>query len=227
MLRGKTMLEGILRMNGNKYTPRSLAVRCLVILAGIVIAGLGASCFVTANLGSDPGTACVQGIGNVTGLSFGMAMNAFNIFFFILILFMNRRMINIGMVLYTLLLGYAGNFFIGVMGSLLGGAPALWARIVTLVVGVLCVGIGLGIYQAAELGAGPSDAFNQTMAAMTGLPLRWERIIFDAVVVVAALVMGGVVHVGTIVGMLCVGPIMAPTITHGAKIVDRWAGAGA
>ena len=39
------------------------------------------------------------------------------------------------------------------------------------------------------------------MAKKLNLQLRWWRIIFDVIMVVGALIMGGVVHVGTLVGM--------------------------
>ncbi|MCD8139523.1 MAG: hypothetical protein LUE17_07065, partial [Planctomycetaceae bacterium] len=56
------------------------------------------------------------------------------------------------------------------------------------------------------------------------VPLKYERICFDAVMVIGGFLMGGVVHVGTILGMLGVGPIMAPTISKLAPLVDQWSG---
>ncbi len=55
-------------------------------------------------------------------------------------------------------------------------------------------------------GAGPSDGFNQFMAKTLKMKLKWWRMIFDAIMVVGALIMGGVIHVATLVGMFCVGP---------------------
>lgn len=225
-----------------KYKPRSLIVRCLVIIIGVAIAGFGAGCVIAANLGADPVTAFVNVFGNLSGLGPGTAMNVFNLTFFVIILIINRKMINIGTVLYTFLLGVFFGFFVEKMGLLLGDMQtsstftALAARSVMMLGGVLCVAVGLGMYQAADLGAGPSDAFNQTMAAKTKLALRWERVIFDAIMVIGALAMSAVISrggpfktdifVGTIVGMVAVGPIMAPIMYRGAKIVNRWSGMG-
>lgn len=224
----------------SKYSARSLLVRCLVIVIGVAIAGLGAGCVIAANLGADPVTAFVNAFGNLSGFGPGTAMNIFNLVFFILIIFLNRKMINIGMVLYTLLLGVFFGFSIEKLSLVLGDlqtattTTAIVVRVAVLIVGVLCVAIGLGMYQAADLGAGPSDAFNQTVAEKTKMELRWERMIFDAIMVVGALAMsffasrGGDfksdIFVGTIVGMLAVGPIMAPVMFRGAKIVNKWSG---
>lgn len=210
-------------MGKGKYTGRSIIVRCLVIMVGVAITGFGAAAYVMANLGSDPVTAFVQGLGNVLNLSFGMAMNIFNIVCFVIILILNRKLINVGTVLYVFTLGTFCDIFIGILGAM-GPDPSLVLRCVVLVAGTIALGIGLGFYQAAEFGIGPSDAFNQTMSKMTKIPLKWERMMFDAVMVAGGFLMGGVVFFGTLVGMFAVGPIMAPTISTCSKLVNKWAG---
>lgn len=210
-------------MYASKYSVKSLVIRCLAIVVGVIITGIGAGCFVSANLGSDPVTAFVQGFSKVSGLNFGMAMNIFNLFFLLLMLVLSYKLVlNIGTLLYTLGLGFVSNYFIGVIGGIIGPDPSLLVRIITLAVGAVAVGVGLGLYQSAELGAGPSDAFNQYMVEKTGLKRWLERIIFDAIMIVGALIMGGVVHVGTLVGMFLVGPIMAPIMKYGAGLLQKW-----
>ena len=46
----------------SKYTPRSIIVRCIVIMIGVVITAIGAALYVLAGVGSDPVTAFVQGM---------------------------------------------------------------------------------------------------------------------------------------------------------------------
>ena len=211
-------------MGKGKYTPRSILVRCLVIMAGVVITGFGAAGYVLAALGSDPVTAFVQGMSNQMGGSFGTAMNLFNIVCFVIILFLNRRLIGVGTVLYTFTLGTCSDFFIKHLTSVMGADSALAMRIGLLVIGTLAIGIGLGLYQSAQFGIGPSDAFNQTISQRLHIQLKWERMIFDAIMVAGGFLMGGVVHVGTLVGMFAVGPIMAPTIEKLSGPVGKWAG---
>ncbi len=211
-------------MARGKLTPRSISVRCLIILFGTIMAAFGCAAYVCANLGSDPVTALVQGIGKQLNLNFGVAMNIFNIVFFVFVLIFNRKMIHFGTAIYAFLLGTFCNFFISVLGNMMGPEPSIVVRSIVLILGVVTLGLGLGIYQSAELGAGPVDAFNQTMSAWTKFPLKYERIAFDVVMVVLGFLLGGVVFVGTILGMFAVGPIMAPTITKLAPVIGRWAG---
>lgn len=213
-----------LKLGEGKYTARSIVIRVIIILVGVFITAYGAAAFITANLGSDPVTAFVQGVGKVTGLSFGWAMNVFNIVFLVVVLIMNWRMIGIGSVLYTFLLGTFCDLFIPWIVNIIGADPTLVVRIVLIVTGTIALGIGLGLYQAAAYGAGPSDAFNQIMARLLKLQLRWWRIIFDVVMVVGALIMGGVVYFGTLVGMFLVGPVLGPVLNKMAPVINKWAG---
>ena len=211
-------------MGKGKYTARSIIVRCIVILVGVLITAYGAEAFVLANLGSDPVTAFVQSLGNVLNLEFGTAMNVFNVIFFVIILIVNRKTIGIGTVLYTFLLGTFCTLLDPFIVAVIGPEPTMVSRVILIVTGTIALGIGLGFYQSAEFGCGPSDAFNQTMAKVLKMQLRWWRMIFDVIMVVGALILGGVVHVGTLVGMFLVGPVLGPVLNKMAPVVNKWSG---
>lgn len=200
-----------------KHTPKDIIVRCVVILIGVAITGLGCACYLVANLGSDPVTAFVQGLGRSLGTTAGMGTNILNATAFVILLLVNRKLIHIGTALYTLLLGLAVDLSVTLVTSTLGATPDMVVRVILLIAGTLAIACGLGLYQAAELGTGPTDGINQTIVAKTCIPYRWERMIFDAVMALGGWLLGGVIGIGTIVGILCVGPIMAPTIEWGKK----------
>lgn len=214
-------------MGKGKYTLRSIIVRCVVIMVGVFITAYGAEAFVLANLGSDPVTAFVQGLSKVLPFvhgDFGMAMNVFNVLCFVVILIVYRKGIGVATVLYTFTLGT----FCSMMEPLdhrshrphsLYGHPRHSGHHRT-----LALGVGLGSYQAAGYGAGPSDGFNQFMAKTLKMKLKWWRMIFDAIMVVGALIMGGVIHVATLVGMFCVGPVLGPVLNKLSPLVNKWAG---
>lgn len=212
-------------MSHRVWTARNIIVRCLVILAGTVVAGFGCAAYICAVLGSDPVSVLVQGLQGKLGLgSFGMAMNIYNIAFFVFLLFFGRKMIHLGTIIYTFLLGTFNNLFIALINSILGNDPSVAIRSVFLVLGVLALGLGLGIYQSARLGCGPTDGFNQIVSERLKIPLKWERVGCDVIMTVLGWFMGGVIGVGTILGMIATGPVMAPTIIKLAPVVDCWAG---
>ena len=204
-----------------RYSKKSIVVRCIFIVMGVFLAGFGCACYMKANLGSDPVTAFIQGLGKVLHVSPGMATNVLNVSAFLILLVVGRRLIHIGTILYTLLLGIFVDASSALLTAVLGNAPGMPSRIIVLVLGTAAIGFGLGLYQAAELGIGPTDGINQTIVRVTGLPYRVERILFDAVMAAAGWLLGGTVFIGTIVGIVAVGPIMAPTITWGKKLLHE------
>lgn len=209
------------------YTPQSIIVRSLFVLLGTAIAAFGCSLFITATLGSDPVTAFVLGLSFATTIKFGTMMNIFNAICFVIVLVWDRKRINIGTVLYTFTLGTFCDIFIALVTGLAGSGIVV--RVLMIVIGSVAIGFGLGLYQGARFGAGPSDALNQIISEKFNIPLKWERMGFDLIMIVGALVLGGaarfeIVHVGTLAGMFAVGPIMAPTITHSETPIARLSG---
>lgn len=214
-------------MGKGKYTLRSIIVRRVVIMVGVFITAYGAEAFVLANLGSDPVTAFVQGLSKVLPFvhgDFGMAMNVFNVLCFVVILIVYRKGIGVATVLYTFTLGTFCSMMEPWIIALIGPAPSMVTRVILVITGTLALGVGLGSYQAAGYGAGPSDGFNQFMAKTLKMKLKWWRMIFDAIMVVGALIMGGVIHVATLVGMFCVGPVLGPVLNKLSPLVNKWAG---
>lgn len=211
-------------MGKGKFTMRSIAVRLLVIVVGVFIQSLGMASIILANLGSDPITAFVQGLSKVLGLSFGNSMIIFNLVFLVTVFFLDRRTIGVGTVLLAVSLGAFVDLLCPLLGTIIGTETSLILHIGLLLFGTIFLAVGLGIYQSAEFGLGSPDAFNQIIAKKMKMQLRWWRVIFDGIMIAGALLMGGVVHVGTLLGMFLVGPIMAPVINKLAPLVNNWAG---
>lgn len=209
-------------------TPRSILVRSIFVLLGTAIAACGCGLFITAALGSDPVTAFVMGLSTAASIPFGWMMNLFNGVCFLIVLIWDHKRIHIGSVLYTFTLGTFCDLFIALFKPLAGQGMA--AQIAMIVVGTVAIGFGLGFYQGARFGAGPSDALNQIVSEKFKIPLKWERMGFDMIMVAGALIFGGairfeIVYIGTLVGMFAVGPIMAPTMQRVEKPIAKLAGA--
>lgn len=211
-------------MAKGKFTPRSIALRILVIMVGVLIQAFGMASIILAQLGSDPITAFAQGLGKTLSLSFGNAMIIFNIAFLIAVLFLDRKTIGVGTILHAVTVGVFVDMVNPWIETLIGPDPSLFLNIILLVLGTILLAVGLGFYQSAEFGLGSPDAFNQIIAKKVNMQLRWWRVIFDGIMIGGALLMGGAVHAGTLLGMILVGPIMGPVINKMAPVVNKWAG---
>lgn len=205
----------------NKYSIKSLLIRSIVIIIGIAIAAISAPFLIYSTLGCDPFTAFNQGASDTFGITFGQAVLALNGLFAIYVLIFDRSYIHVGTILNLVLLGPLSDLFLNIFAFLGKMNLSLPAQIGLLALGIFCVGFGLGLYQAAELGIGPADAFNQITATKLKVNLRTERICYDALLVVGAFFLHGPIWIGTIAGIILIGPIMAPTFKYGSKLINK------
>jgi len=75
-----------------------------------------------------------------------------------------------------------------------------------LVLGVLVCAIATGCYIGARLGPGPRDGLMTGLAAR-GWSVRLARTAIEVAVVVAGVLLGGTVGVGTVVFAVAIGPL--------------------
>lgn len=204
-----------------KHSIKSLLIRSIIIVLGVAILAIATPFLIYANLGGDPYTVFNQGFSYTLGISYGQSVLILNIIFLIFVLIFDKTKIHLGTIYYLVLIGPLSDLFLLMFKFMEPMNMGMFLRISLLVLGVFCVGLGLGVYQAGNLGAGPADSFNQITASKLKINLRTQRICYDAVLVIIGFFLNGVVGVGTILGIVAVGPIMAPTFKYGAKLVDK------
>lgn len=204
-----------------RYSIKNMIFRCLIIIMGIAIAAVSTPLLIYGNLGSDPFTAFNQGLSLTAGISYGQAVILFNGVLLIFVLILNRKMIHMGTILYLILMGPLSDLFLNLFSFLEPMNLSIPIRTILMILGIICVGVGLGVYQAADLGAGPADAFNQITAEKLKIKLRTERICYDGILVISAFFLHGVIGVGTIAGIVMIGPIMAPTFKNGSQLINK------
>lgn len=123
---------------------KNIVIRCVVIILGVIITAFGCACFLVAELGSDPVTVFVQGLGRTIGVSPGMATNILNGSAFLLLLVFNSHLINIGTAIYTLFLGFFVNSSVAFLHSFSMDLHQLWVNVVILIAGTVSIGVGNG-----------------------------------------------------------------------------------
>ena len=77
-----------------------------------------------------------------------------------------------------------------------------------IVFGVLLIGLGSGLYLAADLGAGPRDGLMTGLHHRFGWSIRRARTAIELVVLVMGFLMGGTVGLGTILFAFGIGPVV-------------------
>ncbi len=172
------------------------------LLAGLVSCGVGFALMVLADLGLGPWEVLHQGISRHTGIPIGTV--GILVGFVVLLGWAPlRQRPGVGTLSNVVLIGLT-------IDAVLVVAPqpeVTTIRWACLLVGVLLVGIGSGLYIGAGLGPGPRDGLMTGLAAR-GYSLRLVRTGIELGALVGGWALGGTVGVGTVLFALAIGPLV-------------------
>ena len=160
---------------------------------------------VRAGLGLGPWEVLHQGIAGRTGLTIG-TISILVAFVVLLGWIPLRQPLGIGTISNAVLIGLTTNTVLSVLDP-----PAhLAARIALLLVGILLLGAGSGLYIGAGLGPGPRDGLMTGISARSGgrLSLRLVRTAIELTALAGGWALGGTVGIGTLLFALSIGPLV-------------------
>jgi len=87
-------------------------------------------------------------------------------------------------------------------------------RWIFLFAGFACYGLAIAMMVRADLGLGPWDAFHQGVAKQSGLQIGTAAMIVGAVVMLAWLPLRQKPGIGTVLNVLCIGPMTNFALDH-------------
>lgn len=183
-----------------------------LLLGGFVCIALGIALMVRANIGLSPWDILHQGISRQTGIPLGMVTILVGLPIMLGWLPLRERP-GIGTILNVLLIGM-------IIDQLLAFLPVrtwLPAQLVQMLVGVIVLGFGAGLYLSAGLGAGPRDGVMMGLVRHTGLSIRVIRTSMELAVLAIGWMLGGNIGVGTLAFAVGIGPAIQVTM----RLIDR------
>lgn len=172
------------------------------LLAGLVAAGLGIALVVRSGLGLGPWDVLHQGIAERSGISMGMVVLGVGVVVLAAWVPLRQR-VGIGTVLNVIVVGAALDVFLAVLPQV----HSMAARWSSLLLGVVAVGLGSGLYLGAGLGSGPRDGV-MTGLAQRGISVRVARTGIELSALALGWLLGGTVGIGTLVFALAIGPLV-------------------
>lgn len=172
------------------------------LLAGLAAAGLGIALVVRSGLGLGPWDVLHQGIAGRIGISMGMVVLGVGVVVLASWVPLRQR-VGIGTVLNVIVVGAALDVFLALLPQV-HGAGARWS---SLLIGVVAVGLGSGLYLGAGLGPGPRDGV-MTGLAQRGISVRAARTGIELSALAVGWLLGGTVGIGTLVFALAIGPLV-------------------
>lgn len=186
-----------------RWLSRSVLPRLPGLLAGLVAFGLGIALMAQAGLGLGPWEAFHQGISFRTGVPLGTVSILLGIPILTLWWPLGERP-GIGTLVNVVLIGTATNVGLVVFPVAAGTLPQL----AMMLAGVLVIGVGSGLYLAADLGPGPRDGLMTGVHHHFGWSIRRARTAIEVSVLLAAYLLGGTIGLGTVVFAFGIGPVV-------------------
>ena len=174
-------------------------VRCLI---GLAIFAVGISLQMNANIGAPPWDVFHQGVAKQTDISIGniIVITGFSL---LLLWIPLRQKPGLGTILNALEIGLIADVALEIIPE----PNNILIRVAMVVVGIITVAIGTGLYIGSALGPGPRDGL-MTGLAKRGIPIRVGRTAVEVAVLIIGYALGGQVGVATFAFAFGVGPLV-------------------
>ena len=181
-------------------------IRYSFFFLGLICFGLGIAISVKVqHLGLHPWDVLNLAFFEKFGLSIGAWSVIVGLLLILISLLVSRKYVNVGTFLNALLIGPILDFFLWL--DILPNPTHSWTDYLLLLLGILVVGIGGGLYVAGGIGAGPRDGFMLSMSDKTGLSVSRARIMVECVVLLAGYLLGGPVFLVTFFYTFILSPV--------------------
>ena len=186
-----------------KPSPKTL----FFLFFGLTLFGLGEALLIVSNLGVTPWTVFAEGVAKNFDISIGLA--TFLVSISILILWVPlKQKIGIGTISNAIIIAFTIDLFV----YLLPLSKNTFLSIVEMIIGILLVGIGSGIYLITNLGPGTRDGLMKGISESFHKPIYLIRLSIEIVVVILGWILGGTVGLGTLMFALLIGPTISVSL---------------
>ena len=186
-----------------KPNPKTL----FFLFFGLTLFGLGEALLIVSNFGVTPWTVFAEGVSKNFDISIGLA--TFLVSISILILWVPlKQKIGIGTISNAIIIAFTIDLFV----YLLPLSKNTFLSIIEIIIGILLVGIGSGIYLMTNLGPGTRDGLMKGISENFRKPIYLIRLSIEIVVVILGWVLGGTVGLGTLMFALLIGPTISVSL---------------
>ncbi|MUK88930.1 hypothetical protein GMD78_11045 [Ornithinibacillus sp. L9] len=195
-------------------------IRWTFFIVGLIFFSLGISVTINVqHLGVHPWDVLSVGLFEKIGLSIGTWNILIGMMLIIVTWVLDKSYIKLGTFLNAFIVGSFVDLFLWL--DFLPKATHTWIDMITMLVGIVLMGIAGGVYNAARVGSGPRDGFMLSVSEKLGAPIRRVRIITESSVLVGGLLLGGPVFVFTFIFTFIQSPLFQYAYLHFVRLIDR------
>lgn len=188
--------------------------RILMAFFGVIVTGFCVGFFQKANLGTDPFTCFVTGLGNIFGSTYSTFYLVVTGTLLAGVFFVEKHYIGIATLINLFGTGVSADFMRNLLDAMLPD-PGMGTRCVLMLIGIFGSCFSASVYFTADVGVSAYDAVSLIAANKYKLlPFRVCRILSDLVCVTVGIVFHATVGVGTVITALFMGPVIQWFNTH-------------
>lgn len=214
-----------------KRSVKELALRVVILLIGLVIAHLGVTLFLLADLGADPFNVLIQGLfrtiqgAGVTVLTHGNVHMGICFLIILALLAIDRSYVKIGTLLCMICGGPIIDVFSLLLTPVFAAVPAMAFKVVMLAAGCVILAFGMTLVIKSDAGTGPNDLVAVVISDKTKRKFSIIRVVVDFSFVAVGFALGGQFGAGTIICAFLVGPVAGFFLPRSERIVSRFVSA--
>ncbi len=179
--------------------PFERVARCV---GGLAIFGTGVALIIHADLGAAPWDVFHTGVSDLTGIPVGTVIILTGVALLLLWIPLRERP-GLGTVLNAIEIGLVVDLVLPALPDI----DAVAVRFVTVIVGIVLVAIGSGLYIGSGLGPGPRDGL-MTGLSRRGISIRTARTAVELSALAVGIILGGAIGIGTALFAVSIGPLV-------------------
>lgn len=205
---------------------RAFIVRILLLFVGLMIAHLGVTLFLQADLGSDPFNVFIQGLfrmipwPDALPVTHGRVHMAISFLIILILLVVDRSYIRVGTLVCMFLGGPIIDLYTIVLKNVLSAASPMVLRVVMLALGCVILAFGMTMVIQSKAGTGPNDLVAVVISDKIQKKFGVIRIIVDVCFAGIGFALGGTIGLGTVICAFLVGPTAQVFLPISEKICN-------
>ncbi|WP_236687165.1 YczE/YyaS/YitT family protein [Ornithinibacillus californiensis] len=188
-------------------------LRWVTYMIGLVIFSYGITIALKMQyLGVHPWDVLNVALYEKVGLSIGSWAIIISILLIFVTLILDKSYVKLGTFINAILVGAFVDLFLWI--DFLPQASQTWTDYIVIIIGIVTMGFGGGLYNSAQIGAGPRDGFMLAIAEKLSKSVGLIRIIVESLMLLIGLVLGGPVFIFTFIFTFIQSPVFAFTFNR-------------
>ena len=210
----------------NRKTKEAV-LRLVLLFVGLVIAHLGVTLFLLAELGADPFNVLIQGLRLLvirTGLftpTHGTVHVCVCFLIILILLIVDKRYVKAGTLVCMFCGGPIIDFFNWLLSPLGIGNASLPIKLAVLIAGCVVLASGMSLVIRSEAGTGPNDLVAVVISDKSRIRFGIVRIAADCLFVLCGFLLGGKFGIGTVICAFLVGPVAEFCMRFSRAVVEK------